>query len=816
MTDWGKLTVKDLKAELKQRGLEVGGLKADLVKRLEEDDKKTTRIATDQSEDKENLAIAMENGEVGNGTPMRQAEKSESSSAPTDPEAVVPQPSVEPSEEKSIFPEKTMKAASAEPAKDVIPPVLDEKKATADIPSLQRVDTTEFKEDIEKRKRRSLSPPPIDAAAAKRVKLETKISDNGAIKTTEADAEWVEGHNNVDTAMANASSTEVATEGGVEPGPTIIDTSQEEVVVELAAGARPGQANANGETKSNTEMDTKGDADIDIGIPSVQVSKNIKNNKFADADIDVDMADYDDDGDDDYNRGRSPLRSPAHNSFIANGPSYTINAIKSVPARALSPEGTTEPAIHPATNALYIRNFQRPLNQYELRSHIANLASPSTAKLSTFDTSSDSDNIDEFYLDLLCTHAFIIFTTVNSAIRVRSAIHNRVYPPGESTRAKLWADFIPEGRVAEWIKMERDSPRSTKWMVEYFTSPDSGEVEVGLRESVGVLPAQLPKHSSTSDQYGFDGAGSRERFANAPRGPRADFGGNGNGNGYGGAYGGGYGGAPPRGPAARVRSPGASSTTITSPILTLIPVSESVVAQRLHQIASYTLSFATFAEAARAERSGIHRYSFDRGSFVDRGVEVFEGVRKPRGVKPVPLPLDVTRGGRMPADLKERLWERDRAASTRYHDFRDDSAFGRRGRADYRARGGGGGYRGDRFRGDSYRGEGERGRGRGYDRGYDRSDRSDRDSRYGGGGESRRGSRYDERASGSYSSFKGTGHGGGERFNDREGGRSEVGLRGGGGARDDFRGDCDRGRGGGSAYDDVKDFASRGRGGGRY
>ncbi|KAK4896505.1 hypothetical protein LTR28_001836, partial [Elasticomyces elasticus] len=112
-------------------------------------------------------------------------------------------------------------------------------------------------------------------------------------------------------------------------------------------------------------------------------------------------------------------------------------------------DATVQPSLHPATAALYIRELIRPINPNDLRDHLIALATPANA-------SPDADLLSEFHVDTLRTHVFALFTNVAAAVRLRSALHNRVWPV-DPTRKPLWCDFVPEEKVKEWIEVELSS-----------------------------------------------------------------------------------------------------------------------------------------------------------------------------------------------------------------------------------------------------------------------------------------------------------------------------------------------------------------------
>lgn len=149
---------------------------------------------------------------------------------------------------------------------------------------------------------------------------------------------------------------------------------------------------------------------------------------------------------------------------------------ESAPARAPSPPqdiamedaDVVEPAQHVATAALYIDGLMRPLQPAGLRNHLISLASAPGAPI-------NPEVVHEFYLDPIKTHCFVRFSDVQAASRVRSAVHGKVWP-NERNRKDLWADFIPEERVQEWIQTEEASRNRAgapvRWEVHYDTTED--------------------------------------------------------------------------------------------------------------------------------------------------------------------------------------------------------------------------------------------------------------------------------------------------------------------------------------------------------
>ena len=168
------------------------------------------------------------------------------------------------------------------------------------------------------------------------------------------------------------------------------------------------------------------------------------------------------------------------------------------------------PSQYSPTRALYIRNLLRPLQANALREHLASLTGAERG----------DDAIELFHLDALRTHAFASFTSLNTAIRVREALHNTIFPD-EPVRKALQVDYIPESSISDWIEKElaagtsrRDSK---KWEVVY----EPGEFGDGtVARHLEITTPSGPgggagRQGSMADSYSA-GAG----MPNAPLGPR--------------------------------------------------------------------------------------------------------------------------------------------------------------------------------------------------------------------------------------------------------------------------------------------------------
>ncbi|KAF2821335.1 hypothetical protein CC86DRAFT_359086 [Ophiobolus disseminans] len=124
------------------------------------------------------------------------------------------------------------------------------------------------------------------------------------------------------------------------------------------------------------------------------------------------------------------------------------------PQDALQDDRPVAPALHPATPALYIRNFMRPLRPESLRTHLASLASPPSG-------SPDASVVKSLFLDQMKTHALVLLSSTTAASRVRASLHGSIWPP-EGNRKELWVDFIPDDSAEDWIKQEEDALAAEK------------------------------------------------------------------------------------------------------------------------------------------------------------------------------------------------------------------------------------------------------------------------------------------------------------------------------------------------------------------
>lgn len=349
---------------------------------------------------------------------------------------------------------------------------------------------------------------------------------------------------------------------------------------------------------------------------------------------------------------------------------------------------SVSPALHPATSALYIRDFMRPLHPSSLKDHLVTLA---TSVSSSSSAPSPSPIITDFFLDPIRTHCLVGFTSIAAASRVRSSLHNRVWPD-ERDRRPLWVDFVPEEKLQKWIDVEKDlgSQRgqpAKRWEVVY--EEETGEIKAYLQEA-GSGSRSRPSHpplgrkpDTHQPPPGVAGAplGPRARAAEAPR---------------------------PIQPQKHTFAPEAETgrgfralddlfqSTAAKPKLYYLPVSKAVVDKRLGQL----------GDGKGSGRGGneTRKYTFEGEVLVDRGPEFsgrgrggFGGGRRGRGGHRGEGWRDRARERDEGWEREEGNWERARREAWREKDRGD--AFRERERerpGAWRERDRDGGWRGHR------------------------------------------------------------------------------------------------------------------------
>jgi hypothetical protein len=312
--DWSKLTVVDLRQELKRRGLPQTGKKADLVERLETGDNEAPARSqspveqTDQAEKAEEAAAApqLQSPSVDAEAPSPPTSEPLLSAATSDvprekalspaPAALVEKPATSPRPTPPPTEDIALNNGDQPDTQSHEMPVVGPTPAVAG-PATELIQDIQ---DIKSRKRRSRSPPPDDDLGRKRARAD---SDNAS----------GDDHMALDNAPESS---------------TLSDATRQPQAHEASS--------ARDEPRTQTDH-------------SVNKRQGEKQK----------LGRYDDFGHEERRKRETP------------GPSY-----RDYGDRMDEDDRDIEPAVHRATSALYIKNFMRPLRDSTLREHLIDLAAP--------------------------------------------------------------------------------------------------------------------------------------------------------------------------------------------------------------------------------------------------------------------------------------------------------------------------------------------------------------------------------------------------------------------------------------------------------
>lgn len=566
MTDWSSLRVVDLKAELSSRGLSTKGVKADLVQRLTEDD--------------ENAAQPEEEPATADATAMNEAASTVEAGPEreiSEPQSIAKEPlpidtttndhtSTKPQFAPNVETENKAKVVPSQepaPSENHTAQAENDEQPSLDI-TLPSVDTAA---DLQKRKRRSSTPPPSTKRARQEgerlaedredvvdfengdISISPKKSQNGIEKKEGStdDVEMADGFNRKED-PADDKSVEASQQQFSAPGPNS----------DAKATAMSEQSDLPTTTLAPTQ---------DVSLDETGQDAHAKRVAIAES------------------QSALPTQSK-HDHY--DGGKHDASQSQGVQVEEESP---AIPSLHAPTSALYIRELMRPLRSEVMEQHIVDLVTPSGKE-------TDHDLIRDFYLDQIRTHAFVLLASVPAAQRVRAALHDQIWP-NERNRKTLWVDFIPDESVKDWIAKEESAPRSARWEVVY--EQDGGSTvaihrEIGSDSKSFSRPPPTGPAATAGPVYpGIEAA---------PRGPR------------------GGGGRPP------YQNPH-NRQTDTKPQLAYTPKDEDVARRRMENMRSF------YARDPPADLGkDYHRFTFESAdAFVDRGREVFIGIRPPHRQK---------------------------------------------------------------------------------------------------------------------------------------------------------------------------------------
>ena len=530
MGDYSKLTVAKLREELDRRGLPKTGLKAALVQRLDEADEQPgeddvalnqaiNRTPADEHEAEHQAVSSQLSLGQGDSTKThlhdlgKHVTENQSSLAPTEAEkgaadsrggshedgrlglkdrngTFVEGGDAQPRQDEVTSPMPiqpvNINGLSSTAQPDILPgnrtqsvspagttglqlptPTQTQVESVVGFPSLMSTQTSiapeELADDSRKRKRRSQSPPPSSVDTFKRLRSEESTDTRPDVKLPE-DSSLQELPTDIKRHINGHPPSERA------KSPTT-DTTYKEFSKDAAQAARPSQRSPTPDQTAKSESQTQ---------------------------------------------------QPTPDRRFKSLTTPTIKGSSPPPSQPGKLDRDIPPSLHPATNSLYIRNLMRPLQPAPFKAHLITLAHSSTS--SSPSSTETSEIIKAYHVDPIRTHAFVQFASITHASRVRANLHEQVWP-NERDRKPLWVDFIPEGKVPEWIDVENQhsstatgrTSTGTRWEIVYeiasLSDDKAGEMKTYLQEVGGIRqnPQTAPNAKAVDQTAGAAPLGERSR-----------------------------------------------------------------------------------------------------------------------------------------------------------------------------------------------------------------------------------------------------------------------------------------------------------------
>ncbi|CAL5871850.1 uncharacterized protein PFLUO_LOCUS6103 [Penicillium psychrofluorescens] len=425
MADYSSLKVTELKAELKKRGIPQTGLrlKQHFIDKLVEEDAKAQPGAEQAAAAAEPKPTEGQQQPAAEPIPAQEPKKAETKEA---------EPDVSPAGDKTLEAEKHEEPSTQQqlgmvvdalPQQPEQPPVSTNGVAD-ETPQPKVTDKAQGAETVAQAPSDAGQAPPVEEPEAIPAAAPEKLSVPPAAQTSEANTEL---------------STPVPTEE------TLEDTRKRKRRSQSPAPTAEELASKKARAKEEGPQ-------IMLKEDEASVSRDEKAT--------------------DHPAGEQKETRPAKQDARFRG---LFKPAEAAPLRPASPpkevapaDGNAEPALHAATDALYIDGIMRPLQPAALRNHLISLASVPGG-------SPNPDIIQEFYLDPIKTHCFVSFANIAAASRVRSSLHGSVWP-NERNRKSLWVDFIPDQQIQNWIRTEEASRNRpgppVRWEVQYESTED--------------------------------------------------------------------------------------------------------------------------------------------------------------------------------------------------------------------------------------------------------------------------------------------------------------------------------------------------------